>query len=88
MDEKKIIHSTNYYFTINVLSIITTENLQASSDEAFIYFLGGWVLQCDYFFSVKQNVKDIFVDGHRRKEWQEETNISKLIGKVKLDKIF
>ena len=39
MDEKKIIHSTNYYFTI-VLSIITTENLQASSDEAFIYFLG------------------------------------------------
>ena len=41
MDEKKIIHSTNYYFTINVLSIITTENLQASSDEAFIYFLGG-----------------------------------------------
>ena len=40
MDEKKIIHSTYYYFTINVLSTITTENLQASSDEAFIYFLG------------------------------------------------
>ena len=27
-----------------------------------------------YFFSVKQNVKDIFIEGHRRKE-QRQTNM-------------
>ena len=28
-----------------------------------------------YFFSVKQNVKDILIDGHRRKEEQKESDI-------------
>ena len=37
-----------------------------------------------YFFSVKQNVKYIFIDGHRRKEHQKESDISKSIEKVKL----
>ena len=37
-----------------------------------------------YFFPLEQNVKNIFVDGHRRKEQQKESNISKSIEKVKL----
>ena len=36
------------------------------------------------FFSVKQNTKDNFIDGHRRKEKQKECDISKSIEKVKL----
>ena len=36
-----------------------------------------------YFFSVKQNVKDIFIEGHRRKKQQKERDISKSIEKVK-----
>ena len=40
-----------------------------------------------YFFSVKQNVKYIFIDGHRRKEHQKESDISKSIEKVKLLKL-
>ena len=36
-----------------------------------------------YFFSVKQNVKDFLIDGHRRKEQQKEPHISKSIEKVK-----
>ena len=34
------------------------------------------------FFSVKQNVKDIFIDGHKRKEEQKESDISKSIETV------
>ena len=37
-----------------------------------------------YFFSVKQNVKDILIEDHRRKEQQQESEISKSIEKVKL----
>ena len=36
-----------------------------------------------YFFSVKQNFKDIFIDGYRKKEQQKESDISKSIEKVK-----
>ena len=36
-------------------------------------------MTCITFFSVKQNVKDIFFDGHRRKEQQKEIDISKSI---------
>ena len=36
-----------------------------------------------YFFSLKQNVKDILINGHRRKEQQKESDISKSIEKVK-----
>ena len=41
-------------------------------------------MKCITFFSVKQNVKDIPIDGHRRKEQQKERHISKSIEKVKL----
>ena len=37
-----------------------------------------------YFFSVKQNIKDIFIESHRRKRQQKESNISKSVEKVKL----
>ena len=37
-----------------------------------------------HFLSVKQNVKDVFIDGHRRKEQQKEIYILKSIEKVKL----
>ena len=37
-----------------------------------------------YFFSVKRNVKDIFIDGHRRKEQQKESDILKSIEKGRL----
>ena len=37
-----------------------------------------------YFFSVKQNVKDIFIVGHRRKAQEKESDISKSIQEVKL----
>ena len=43
------------------------------------FFLGGSIMTCITFFSVKQNVKDIFFDGHRRKEQQKEIDISKSI---------
>ena len=55
---------------------MTTENPQAFSREALSIFLGpyfylffrGEHYDMYYFFSVKQNIKDIFIDGHRRKE--------------------
>ena len=31
-----------------------------------------------YLFSVKQNVKDILIDGHGRKEQQNESRLKKL----------
>ena len=37
-----------------------------------------------YFFSVKQNIKDIFIGGHRRKEQQKESDILKSIEKGRL----
>ena len=37
-----------------------------------------------YFFSLKQNVEGIFIDGHRRKEQQKESDILKSIEKLKL----
>ena len=37
-----------------------------------------------FLFSVKQNVKDDFIDGHRRTEQQKESDILKSIEKVKL----
>ena len=47
---------------------MTTENPQAYSSEGYFLFLrgGGEGEHYDlyYFFSVKQNVKYIFIDGH------------------------
>ena len=64
---------------------MTTENPQAFSREAFMYFLEERdCYDMYYFFSVKQNTKDNFIDGHRRKEKQKECDISKSIEKVKL----
>ena len=37
-----------------------------------------------FLFSVKQNVKDDFIDGHRRTEQQNKSDILKSIEKVKL----
>ena len=61
---------------INVSSTMMTENPQGFSRETFVFFLcgeeGGWRDSDMYFFfSVKQNVKDIFTDSQRRKERQK-----------------
>ena len=53
-----------------------TENPQGFSRETFVFFLcgeeGRWRDSDMYFFfSVKQNVKDIFTDSQRRKERQK-----------------
>ena len=45
---------------------------------------GGRHYDMYYFFSVKQNVKDILIEDHRRKEQQQKSEISKSIEKVKL----
>ena len=74
--QKKIMHSTKHWFAINM----TSENPQAFSREAF-FGGGGEHYDLNYFFSVKQNVKDIIIDGHRRKEQQKESNILKSIKK-------
>ena len=37
-----------------------------------------------FLFSVKQNVKDDFIDSHTRTEQQKESDILKSIEKVKL----
>ena len=77
-------HSIKHWFTINVLPTMATENPQAFSREAFIFFCGGSIMTCITSFQQKQNVKDIFIDGHRRKEQQKDSDISKSIKKVKL----
>ena len=46
---------------------MTTENPQAFTREAFIYFFGGEHFLMYYFFPVKQNVKNILIYGHKRK---------------------
>ena len=63
---------------------MTTGNPQAISSETFIDFFSEEHYEMHYFFSVKQNVKDIFIDDHRRKEQRKERDISWLIEKVKL----
>ena len=58
----------------------------------FVYFLFYFIFLLEgehydimyYFFSVKQNIKDIFIESHRRKGQQKESNISKSVEKVKL----
>ena len=63
---------------------MTTGNPQAFSSETFIDFFREEYYEMHYFFSVKQNVKDIFIDDHRGKEQRKERDISWLIEKVKL----
>ena len=66
---------------------MTTENSQAFSKKAFLSFLRGGqrvALWHNYFFSVKQNVKDIFIDGHRRKEKKEKVIFRNRLKKVEL----
>ena len=63
---------------------MATENPQALRREAFIYFWGREHYDMYYLFSIKQNVKDIFIYGNRIKEQQKESDISKSIEKVKL----
>ena len=63
---------------------MTTGNPQAISSETFIDFFSEEHYEMHYFFSVKQNVKDIFIDDHRGKEQRKERDISWLIEKVKL----
>ena len=61
---------------------MATENPQAFSREAFIFF--GRVGSIMTSITLKQNVKHIFIDGHRRKEKQKESEILKSIKKIKL----
>ena len=49
---------------------MTTQNPQAFTREAF-FLEWGEHYDIYYIFSVKQNVKDIFIDGLRRKEQQK-----------------
>ena len=51
---------------------MTAENPQDFSREAFIYFSWGEHFDMYCFFSVKQNVKDISIGGHRRKEQKKK----------------
>ena len=76
-------HSTNIDLQLMSTEIMSTENPQVFSREGFIYFLGKHN-DMYYFFSIKKNLKDIFIDGQRRKEQQKESDISKSIEKAKL----
>ena len=80
----KLLICIKHWFANNVLSTRTTENPQALRRKAFIYFWGREHYDMYYLFSIKQNVKDIFIYGNRIKEQQKESDISKSIEKVKL----
>ena len=54
---------------------MATENPQALRREAFIYFWGREHYDMYYLFSIKQNVKDIFIYGKSIKEQQKESDI-------------
>ena len=82
-------HSTQHRFAFNVLPTITTENPQPFTRKAFIYFFffflrGEEHYDIYHFFSVKQNVKDIFIYSHRRKGQQKDSDILRSIEKVNL----
>ena len=52
---------------------------------AFIVF---WALWHVLFFLVKQNVKDIFINGHRTKKQQKKVTFRNRLKKLNFDKTF
>ena len=55
---------------------MATENPQALNGRSLSIFLWGEHYDMK-LFSLKQNVEDIFIDGHRRKERQKQSYFSK-----------